>query len=62
VVEKPFDATSPRPPSLNNVLSRAFDQTAIFRIDHYLGKESVEGLLAFCFRTPCSSCCGTAAT
>jgi glucose-6-phosphate 1-dehydrogenase len=49
IVEKPFgrDLTSAR--ELNGYLAGAFDQDSIFRIDHYLGKESVEGLLAFRF-------------
>jgi glucose-6-phosphate 1-dehydrogenase len=49
VVEKPFgrDLVSAR--ELNAVLHRAFDESAIFRIDHYLGKESVENLLVFRF-------------
>ncbi|MDP9074034.1 MAG: glucose-6-phosphate dehydrogenase [Actinomycetota bacterium] len=49
VVEKPFgrDLTSAR--KLNQVLHRAFGERAIFRIDHYLGKEPVEDLLVFRF-------------
>ncbi len=49
VVEKPFgrDAASAR--ELNEVLHRTFDEDHIFRIDHYLGKESVENLLVFRF-------------
>ncbi len=49
VVEKPFgrDAASAR--ELNDVLHRSFDEDHIFRIDHYLGKESVENLLVFRF-------------
>ncbi|WP_091126742.1 glucose-6-phosphate dehydrogenase [Nocardioides terrae] len=49
IVEKPFgrDRTSAR--ALNDCLASAFDQDRIFRIDHYLGKESVEGLLVFRF-------------
>jgi len=49
VVEKPFgrDRTSAR--VLNDCLAAAFAQQDIFRIDHYLGKESVEGLLIFRF-------------
>jgi glucose-6-phosphate 1-dehydrogenase len=49
IVEKPFgrDARSAR--ELNSCLAGAFAQQDIFRIDHYLGKESVEGLLVFRF-------------
>jgi glucose-6-phosphate 1-dehydrogenase len=49
VVEKPFgrDLTSAR--ALNRVLHREFAEDAIFRIDHYLGKEPVQNLLYFRF-------------
>lgn len=49
VVEKPFgrDLVSAR--SLDECLHRVFPEEAIFRIDHYLGKESVESLLVFRF-------------
>ncbi len=49
VVEKPFGRDLASARELNALLSSAFDQSNIFRIDHYLGKESVEGLLAFRF-------------
>ena len=49
VVEKPFgrDLTSAR--ALTATLHASFDEPAIFRIDHYLGKESVQNLLLFRF-------------
>ena len=49
MVEKPFghDLASAR--KLNQTLHRVFPETSIFRIDHYLGKESVLGLLYFRF-------------
>jgi glucose-6-phosphate 1-dehydrogenase len=49
VVEKPFgrDRTSAR--KLNEILHRAFPESDVFRIDHFLGKESVENLLVFRF-------------
>jgi glucose-6-phosphate 1-dehydrogenase len=49
IVEKPFGRDRESARELNAWLAGAFDQDAIFRIDHYLGKESVEGLLAFRF-------------
>jgi glucose-6-phosphate 1-dehydrogenase len=49
IVEKPFGRDLASARELNGHLAGAFDQDAIFRIDHYLGKESVEGLLAFRF-------------
>ena len=49
VVEKPFgrDLTSAR--ELNRHLRTVFDEDQIFRIDHYLGKETVQNILAFRF-------------
>jgi glucose-6-phosphate 1-dehydrogenase len=49
IVEKPFGRDRASARALNNCLAAAFDQPDIFRIDHYLGKESVEGLLVFRF-------------
>jgi glucose-6-phosphate 1-dehydrogenase len=49
MVEKPFgrDVASAR--WLNRVLHLVFDESSIFRIDHYLGKEAVQNLLYFRF-------------
>ena len=49
VVEKPFgrDLSSAR--ELNESLHRTFAEQDVFRIDHYLGKESVQNLLFFRF-------------
>ena len=49
VIEKPFghDLASAR--SLNDALSSAFPPDSIFRIDHYLGKETVQNILALRF-------------
>ena len=49
VVEKPFgrDLSSAR--ALNRTLHKSFPESAIFRIDHYLGKEPVQNLLYFRF-------------
>ncbi|MDQ1359439.1 MAG: glucose-6-phosphate 1-dehydrogenase [Acidimicrobiaceae bacterium] len=49
VVEKPFGRDLASARKLNTVLHRAFHEPAIFRIDHYLGKEPVEDLLVFRF-------------
>ena len=49
IVEKPFGRDRESARELNGHLAGAFDQQSIFRIDHYLGKESVEGLLVFRF-------------
>ena len=49
VVEKPFgrDLTTAR--DLNRTLALHFDETQIYRIDHYLGKETVQNLMAIRF-------------
>jgi glucose-6-phosphate 1-dehydrogenase len=49
IVEKPFGRDRASARELNARLAGAFAQRDIFRIDHYLGKESVEGLLVFRF-------------
>jgi glucose-6-phosphate 1-dehydrogenase len=49
VVEKPFGRDRASAAALNEVLHRVFPEEAIFRIDHFLGKESVEDLLVFRF-------------
>jgi len=49
VVEKPFGRDSASAKELNDVLHKSFTEDEIFRIDHYLGKESVENLLVFRF-------------
>jgi glucose-6-phosphate 1-dehydrogenase len=49
VVEKPFGRDLRSAQELNGVLHEAFPEDRIFRIDHYLGKESVEDLLVFRF-------------
>ncbi len=49
VVEKPFGRDLASSRQLNEILHKAFDEHAVYRIDHYLGKESVENLLVFRF-------------
>ena len=49
IVEKPFGRDLASAQSLNRTLARVLPETAIFRIDHYLGKEPVENLLYFRF-------------
>ncbi|HEX5419124.1 MAG TPA: glucose-6-phosphate dehydrogenase [Gammaproteobacteria bacterium] len=49
VVEKPFGRDLESAKALNAVLRGAFEESAVFRIDHYLGKESVQNLLLFRF-------------
>jgi glucose-6-phosphate 1-dehydrogenase len=49
IVEKPFGRDRQSARELNHILHRAFPESAIFRIDHYLGKDPVENLLVFRF-------------
>ena len=49
VVEKPFGADLKSSHDLNRALHEVFEEREIFRIDHYLGKETVQNILAFRF-------------
>ena len=52
VVEKPIGYDLASAAALNRSLASAFDESQIFRIDHYLGKETVQNILAFRFANP----------
>ncbi|MGQ0696293.1 MAG: glucose-6-phosphate dehydrogenase [Nitrospiraceae bacterium] len=52
VVEKPFGHDFRSARALNTELHRYLDESQIYRIDHYLGKETVQNLLAFRFANP----------
>ncbi len=52
VVEKPFGSDLASAEALNTVIHRFFDERDVYRIDHYLGKETVQNLLAFRFANP----------
>lgn len=49
VVEKPFGHDLQSAHDLNELLSTMFDEKQIYRIDHYLGKETVQNILALRF-------------
>ena len=49
VVEKPFGSSLKSAEELNNALHRVFREKQIYRIDHYLGKETVQNILMFRF-------------
>ena len=49
VVEKPFGRDLSSAKKLNRELGNLFDESQIFRMDHYLGKETVQNILAFRF-------------
>ena len=52
VVEKPFGHDFHSARTLDTSLHRYLEESQIFRIDHYLGKETVQNLLAFRFANP----------
>jgi glucose-6-phosphate 1-dehydrogenase len=49
VFEKPFGHDLASAESLNASIHQVFDESQVFRIDHYLGKETVQNILAFRF-------------
>ncbi len=49
IIEKPFGRDRASAEQLNRILHAAFDESHIFRIDHYLGKMAVQNLLVFRF-------------
>jgi len=49
VIEKPFGHDLDSAVSLNKLLSGIFDEKQIYRIDHYLGKQTVQNIMAFRF-------------
>ena len=49
VVEKPFGYDLDSAQALNDQVHRHFDEGQVYRIDHYLGKETVQNLMAFRF-------------
>src|SRR5450631_1974944 len=52
VVEKPIGYDLASALALNGILAANFEESQIFRIDHYLGKETVQNILAFRFANP----------
>jgi len=49
IIEKPFGTDLASARSLNDSVHRVFDEPRIFRIDHFLGKESIDNILALRF-------------
>ena len=49
ILEKPFGHNLASAQALNRTLHTVFDESAVFRIDHYLGKEAVQNILFFRF-------------
>ena len=48
-MEKPFGTDLPTARRLNAVVQEVFDDDQVFRIDHFLGKEAAQNILAFRF-------------
>ncbi len=49
IIEKPFGTDLASARALNKAVLAVFDESQVFRIDHFLGKESVDNILAFRF-------------
>jgi glucose-6-phosphate 1-dehydrogenase len=49
IMEKPFGTDLASARELNSKLHEVFDEEQIFRIDHFLGKEPAQNILAFRF-------------
>jgi len=49
VVEKPFGHDLESARELNQLLGKTFDENQVYRIDHYLGKETVQNIMVFRF-------------
>ena len=49
VIEKPFGHDLDSARKLNKIINSIFDECQIYRIDHYLGKETVQNMMAFRF-------------
>ena len=52
VIEKPFGRDLASAEALNGLVHQDFEESQIYRIDHYLGKETVQNLLVFRFSNP----------
>jgi len=49
IIEKPFGTDQPTCVALTTCIHAVFDESAVFRIDHFLGKESIDNILALRF-------------
>ena len=62
IVEKPIGKDGSSAAAINDVIGAVFLERNIFRIDHYLGKESVQNLMALRFANILLEPCGTTRT
>jgi len=56
---KPFGRDLESAQALNDVVRGVFDERTVYRIDHYLGKETVQNILVFRFSNSLFEPCGT---
>ena len=49
ILEKPFGTDLKSAQQLNEIVARVFDENSVYRIDHYLGKETVQNIMMFRF-------------
>jgi glucose-6-phosphate 1-dehydrogenase len=49
ILEKPFGRDLKSAQELNEIVSQVFDERSVYRIDHYLGKETVQNIMMFRF-------------
>src|SRR5204862_4912033 len=49
IIEKPFGRDLQTSRALNAAIAKVFEEDQLFRIDHYLGKETVQNILVFRF-------------
>jgi glucose-6-phosphate 1-dehydrogenase len=49
IIEKPFGSDQESAVKLNRIIASSFDEDQVYRIDHYLGKETVQNILFFRF-------------
>ena len=52
IIEKPIGRDLDSARGINEAVAQVFDESQVFRIDHYLGKETVQNILAFRFANP----------
>ena len=52
IIEKPFGRNEKSARILDEAINKVFDEEQIFRVDHYLGKETVQNMLVFRFANP----------
>lgn len=56
LIEKPFGFDLESAKNLISMLDKSFDESQIYRIDHYLAKETAQNILAFRFENPLFNC------